>query len=94
MKRSSGILICTIAVVGSLFMTGCSSTKTEKRSLNQLPVNIQMAAAEHVGDGRIDEIKVKTRKGARWYEFEYEKNDQEMELSLDDTGRVMEKKKD
>lgn len=79
----------------SLLLTigGCAG-HSKQISANQLPENVKMVVDREVGDGFIEEIQQKERSGVRSYEVEYTKNRQEMELELDQNGKILTKEED
>ena len=80
-----------LALASALVGTACSSTRTNEVSLNQLTPQAQAATLDNVKNGRIDEIKSKSRKGMKWYEVKYRLNNQDYLLAVDDEGKLIEK---
>jgi uncharacterized membrane protein YkoI len=83
-----------LVLSGTTIFTASCARNSYEASLNQLPDNVEAVARNEIRGGRVKDVEVETEDGLRFYEIEYEYNDQEYELLLDQYANVIHKKPD
>jgi hypothetical protein len=87
--------ICLVVLSGITLVAGAAVASDDDDVLmKDLPANVRATVEKEAKGAVVEDIERKTRNGKTYYEIELERDNQEWELRIDDTGKVIDRKLD
>lgn len=88
--------ICRAVLIAVTLSAGANVALADRDDvrLEELPAAVRATVEQEARGGMIEDIERKTRNGKTVYEVEIERDNQEIELHIDETGAVIQRRID